>query len=806
MNFFAWHYTEGISLYLKRWDYVLRWVVHFFSLPLLIKSLFSPYHRLLDDQSWTGFNPSAWFRRLTFNLISRGIGAFIRLWLLVFGLFLLLPVTLVGFIGLIFWLIFPFIGLAYYLTQDPHSEKLLKEISSTPERLYETTPGKFFLSHLNLSPSDLSIPASKKVSFTTPPETFVEIIHTLIENEVWPRVVLQKLNTDFSDLLTAAHWWDLNNGLGLPEEEPHTFGRPGIGLNLLFGYTPTLNAYTSDMSQTNFTHHLIGRKELVSRLERSLSTNRSVILSGLAGVGKKTVVYEFAYKCRTGRLGPKMSYKRVVEFDYTFLLSKSMDINQKKAEMNLILSECVNAGNIILVVKDLHRLIHPEVEGLDFTDIFEKFFEQGLLLITLETSSDYERFMANNNRLKKHMDLVEVEPPTKDQALEILIEFSSTLETSRKITITTQSLRTVILGTDKYITDTPYPEKALELLDHSVAAAEKNVSVIITPDIVNSVLAERTGISMARLTESEKTKLADLESLLHKRLIGQDQAVTLIAKSLRARAVGTKSESRPLGSFLFLGPTGVGKTETAKTLAEVYYGNEVDIIRYDMAEFAGQEGIIRLIGSVGRNEPGVLTTAIKNHPASLLLLDEIEKAPSEVFNLFLSLLDEGVITDAFGNKIICRHLFVIATSNAGSEFIRQAVSRGETGEQLSSSVIDYIQKQGIFSPEFLNRFDGIVVYEPLIPDQLNQIARLMFGPTIKNLSIQGIDLTVADSAVTKLAQIGFKPEFGARPMRRIVDIEVGDLLGKAILKNEIEPGDKIELTAGESTPFAFRKI
>ncbi len=806
MNFFAWHYTEGISLYLKRWDYVLRWVVHFFSLPLLIKSLFSPYHRLLDDQSWTGFNPSAWFRRLTFNLISRGIGAFIRLWLLVFGLFLLLPVTLVGFIGLIFWLIFPFIGLAYYLTQDPHSEKLLKEISLAPEHLYETSPGKFFLTHLNLSSSDLPFPASKQVSFASPPETFVEIIHTFIEHEVWPRVVLQKLNTDFSDLLTAAHWWDLNHGLGLPEEEPHTFGRPGIGLNLLFGYTPTLNAYTSDMSQTNFTHHLIGRKELVSRLERSLSTNRSVILSGLAGVGKKTVVYEFAYKCRTGRLGPKMSYKRVVEFDYTFLLSKSMDINQKKAEMNLILSECVNAGNIILVVKDLHRLIHPEVEGLDFTDIFEKFFEQGLLLITLETSSDYERFMANNNRLKKHMDLVDVEPPTKDQALEILIEFSSNLEISRKITITTQSLRAVISGTDKYITDTPYPEKALELLDHSVASAEKNASVIITPDIVNSVLAERTGISMARLTESEKSKLADLESLLHKRLIGQDQAVTLIAKSLRARAVGTKSENRPLGSFLFLGPTGVGKTETAKTLAEVYYGNEADVIRYDMAEFAGQEGIIRLIGSVGRNEPGVLTTAIKNNPASLLLLDEIEKAPPEVFNLFLSLLDEGVITDAFGNKIICRHLFVIATSNAGSEFIRQAVSKGETGEQLSSLVIDYIQKQGIFSPEFLNRFDGIVVYEPLVPDQLNQIARLMFVPTIKNLSLQGIDLTVSDSAVTKLAQIGFKPEFGARPMRRIVDIEVGDLLGKAILKNEIEPGDKIELTAGESTPFAFHKI
>ena len=384
------------------------------------------------------------------------------------------------------------------------------------------------------------------------------------------------------------------------------------------------------------------------------------------------------------------------------------------------------------------------------------------------------------------------------------MDFASWWESSRRLTITAQSLQAIIRGSDKYITDTPFPEKALELLDAAVSYVDKKDSVQVTVDDVNAVIAETTGISLARLTEKERQLLGNLEAIIHHRLVGQDAAVSLIAKSLRARAAGVKSDSRPLGSFLFLGPTGVGKTETAKTLAQVYYGTEDHILRFDMAEYAGAEGLERLIGSVANNQPGKLTTTVKNRPASLLLLDEIEKAPPQVYNLFLSLLDEGQITDAFGTKINCRNLFVIATSNAGAEFIRTQVISHTSTPDLQKLVLDHIQKQGIFSPEFLNRFDGVVVFEPLSSDQLTAIAKLMIDSLAKNLDEQDISLTSTPQVYSRLASQGFEPEFGARPMRRLVDITIGDVIGRALLSGSIKPGDKVVLDVDAASGYTIK--
>ncbi len=262
-----------------------------------------------------------------------------------------------------------------------------------------------------------------------------------------------------------------------------------------------------------------------------------------------------------------------------------------------------------------------------------------------------------------------------------------------------------------------------------------------------------------------------------------------------------------MGSFLFLGPTGVGKTETAKVLARVYYGDESSILRFDMADFAGNEGFERLIGSINRNLPGALTTAIKNKPASLLLLDEIEKATTDINNLFLTLLDEGVITDAFGRKINGRHLFVIATTNAGAEYIRQLVSKGIRGEELQKETVEYVLKEGIFSPEFLNRFDGVVVYEPLNHEDLVKIALLIMEDLGRSLAKKDIHLVVRSDTAEKLAREGFDPAFGARPIRRIVDIHIADIIGKAILEDKIKAGDKISIfPTGNKLEFYLEKV
>jgi ATP-dependent Clp protease ATP-binding subunit ClpC len=820
MEFLAWHYSEGLNLYLRRWYYLMAWIMHYFSLPMLLPTLFSPWKRLIDTENIVGFDIQKIFRQLTFNLISRCIGAIVRLFLLVLGLMAFMPTFLLGLIGLIFWVACPIIGLPYFFTSDRHHQRFFTRLVESMRAdknncisiLFDNSPGKFVLSKVGVEQQTLSrladLSGLNLEDFQ--PQSYEEIMERFVKSAVWKEEDLQKTDMNYPDFILSARWWDLIYGLQSDQDEDRIkLSRPGLGLELLFGYTPQLDQVSTDLSlPREFSHHLIGREALVNRIERELTGGNSVILVGQPGVGKKTVVLDFAKRAMEGELGSSLIYKRVLELDYNFLLSQSLDVNQKKAQLSYLLTEASQAGNVILVIKDIHRLTYPEIEGLDFTDLFEKHLEgRKLKIIAISSRNDYERFVVPNSRLRKFLQPVEVAATPKEDALLILFEAASQWEKIKRITFSIQSLETLLNGTDRYITDTPFPEKALELLDHVVVYLEKNNRQRAMPDDVNAVLSEQTGISLAHLTEKEKKLLADLEEILHRNLVGQDAAVTLISKSLRARVVGVKNENRPVGSFLFLGPTGVGKTQTAKTLAEVYYGSAEYLLRFDMAEYAGQEGLSRLIGSVNRNQPGVLTTAIKNKPASLLLLDEIEKAPPEVYNLFLSLLDEGQITDAFGKKISCRHLFVIATSNASAEKVRELVSQNAPADKLQAEIIEYIQKNGIFSPEFLNRFDGVVVFQPLTKTELVQIARLMLGELQTNLQKRNIHLEITPQLCDRVARDGYQPQLGARPMRRIVDITIGDVLGKAILKEEIKNGDHIEIIPqGKSQNYSVRKV
>jgi ATP-dependent Clp protease ATP-binding subunit ClpC len=433
--------------------------------------------------------------------------------------------------------------------------------------------------------------------------------------------------------------------------------------------------------------------------------------------------------------------------------------------------------------------------------------KKNLKIIVTSTPVEYERFISSNMRLRKHFQTVEVKPVDKKVAFEIMIEAAKNLEYSGKITITLPAMRKILEESDRYITETPFPEKALELLDAVVTYRNQKGGGIVTPEDANIVLAEKTGISFSVITKEEKERLINIEDIIHKRLVNQETAVNLIGKSLRGRSIGSAKEERPIGSFLFLGPTGVGKTETAKVLARVYYGDESSILRFDMADYAGMEGFERLIGSINKNLPGVLTTAIKNKPASLLLLDEIEKATTDINNLFLTLLDEGVITDAFGRKINGRHLFVIATTNAGAEHIRELVSKGIRGETLQKETIEHVLKEGVFSPEFLNRFDGVVVYEPLSHENLVKISKLILEDLGRSLAKKDIELVVRDDTAEKLAREGFDPAFGARPIRRIVDLHIADIIGKAILEDKIKIGDKISIfPTDKKLEFYLEKI
>ncbi len=810
MGFLGWHYSDGLNIYLRRWYFLMAWVIHFFSLPLLLPSLFSPWKRLIDDEDTPGFSFERFFRQVSFNLISRGIGATVRIFLFVFGVMALLPAFLIGLIGLIVWILVPIIGIPYFLTSDKNHQRLYDQIykhlqstdgSGVVETVFDTPPGRFILSKVGLDIKALiGLARSSSWKFTEfEHNSFEPFIDQLIGNDVWSEEELKSLGLDFNDLRYSARWWDTVNSVRSDEDDDNVhLSQPGLGLELLFGYTPQLNQYSVDLSAPqDFSHHLVGREPLVNRIERELTGGSSVFLIGQPGVGRKTVILEFARRAMSGELGSDLLYKRVLEFDYNFLLSQSLDISQKKTKLSAILREASEAGNVILVIRDIHRLIHQDVEGIDFTDLFEKFLEKRKLkIIAVSSPIEYERFILPNIRLRKYFQPVEVVPVSKEDALLILFEFTSSWEKTKHVSFSIQTVRSIVDGADTFITETPFPEKVLELLDHVIVYMEKNRKVKSSPEDVNMVISEQTGISIGTITQSEKNLLSDLENVLHKTLIGQDVAVKLIAQSLRARTIGTKNPDRPIGSFLFLGPTGVGKTQAAKTLAQVYYGSDKYLLRFDMAEYAGPEGVTRLIGSAAKNEPGSLTSAIRKLPASLLLLDEIEKAPKEIYNLFLTLLDEGHITDALGKKIVCRHLFVIATSNAGGLKVRELVAKGVTPEVLQKEILDYIQTSGIFSPEFLNRFDGVIVFQSLSEIELISVARLMLEDIKKSLVQKNITLQITDDVCHKLAKEGYQPENGARAMRRIVDINIGDAIGQALLKEEIKPGDHIQLVPG----------
>lgn len=805
MEFLRWHYKEGIQFYLGRYSYFLRSIIQYFSLTLLLTSLFAPWKRLIVVEKKSGFDIAASFADLSFNLVSRGIGAVVRIFLFITGVVALLLFSVFGFLGLVVWLLIPFLSVAVYEKYINNPMYLSRELwrkmasGSPAESLMQSRGGEFLSAHLGV-PKEAFVKAAKPIKIGSgSPISFEEIISSLLEMEIWDNMFLREYGLKKDDLLMAAKWWDKKMQIQSISLAPPQFYPTGLGRDLLFGYTPILKQYSTDMAMTSdFSHHLIGRAQAVSRMERTLSGGKSIILIGEPGVGKKTAVYEFAHKAFRGELGHELSYRKVLELDYNFVFSESVDKNRKKQLLSNIFEEASMAGNIILVLRDLHRLTAQSLEGMDLTDVLETHLERGKLkIISISTREDYEKYLARNARLRKFFETVEVLEPTEDEAREILLEAADTWEKKKKIVVTVPALNKILFGSEKYITDTPFPEKALELLDAVVFLEEqKGADNTITVDDVNAALSEKTGISFTSLDKDESSKLANLEEIIHERLVDQEEAVSLISKILRSKALGIVDTKRPTGSFLFLGPTGVGKTETAKVLAKVYFGSTEKIIRFDMAEYVGREGLERLIGSVDKSMPGALTTAIKNNPASLLLLDEIEKAPSEIFNLFLSILDEGFITDAFDKKVNCRNLFVIATSNAGAEYIRQLVN--DKQKNLQEKVVEFILKDGKFSPEFINRFDGVVVYEPLSFDNLVKVARILLSEIVSNLEKRNIKVLFTEEAITKLAKDGFEPEFGARPMRRIIELSIGDLLGKALLSEKIKPGDSVRVLPGRA--------
>nr|WP_057825712.1 ATP-dependent Clp protease ATP-binding subunit [Lentilactobacillus sunkii]KRK87802.1 ATPase AAA-2 domain-containing protein [Lentilactobacillus sunkii DSM 19904] len=603
-------------------------------------------------------------------------------------------------------------------------------------------------------------------------------------------------------------------------------------------------------------------KRVVQILARR--TKNNPVLIGEPGVGKTAIAEGLAERIVSGDVPGDMAKKRLMMLDMGSLVAGTKYRGEFEDRLKKVIDEIYSDGNIILFIDELHTLIGAGgAEGaIDASNILKPALARGeLQLIGATTLDEYQKYIESDAALERRFAKVMVDEPTTDETVEILKGLRPKYEQHHHVEITDEAIETAVNLSSRYISDRFLPDKAIDLMDEAAAKvridhlqksdavddhkklsdllselnealvaqdyekaaklrkqtnklqdelahdddadenpADAHYPVKETPQDVAEIVGEWTGIPVTRLSSTEADRLVNLEKVLHKRVIGQEEAISAVSRSIRRARSGLKDPNRPIGSFMFLGPTGVGKTELAKAVAEAVFGSEDDMIRVDMSEFMEKYSTSRLIGSapgyVGYDEGGQLTEKVRQKPYSVVLFDEVEKAHPDVFNLLLQVLDDGYLTDAKGRKIDFRNTVIIMTSNLGATTLRDKKTVGfgqEDAKEGYAAMKDTIQaalKQR-FRPEFLNRIDEVVVFHLLTKAELDQIVYLMAKPVIKRIHDQGIDIKITKTAIGIISKRGFDPEYGARPIRRAIQTELEDNLSAKLLAKEIVPGDSV---------------
>ncbi|MDD5621446.1 MAG: AAA family ATPase, partial [Candidatus Pacebacteria bacterium] len=412
-------------------------------------------------------------------------------------------------------------------------------------------------------------------------------------------------------------------------------------------------------------------------------------------------------------------------------------------------------------------------------------------LVGLASYAGLHRKIELNPSLLSLFGRVEVKEPTKEETLSMLQYYLPELETKYRKYVSYPALKQIVELCDRYITSMPFPKKAREVLEEVLVDATSSKNFWVLPKDVDRVVAQKTEIPVGRIETQEKSILLNLEKLIHQRIINQEEAVKEVSSALRRARSEITVRNKPMGTFLFLGPTGVGKTETSKAIAAIYFGSEDKMIRLDMSEFQNLEDIPRLIGSPGQE--GLLITKVKENPFSLILLDELEKAHLNILNLFLQVLDEGYITDGLGRKIDFRNTIIIATSNAGYKLILEALKEHRPVTEIKDKLLDYLFQEGIFRPEFINRFDAAVVFKSLSPQNLLDITQLHLQKIKDSLEDKNIELLITQELKEKIVSLGYDPTFGARNLKRVIQDRVENALAEALLRDEIKRGDIVNI-------------
>ena len=612
-----------------------------------------------------------------------------------------------------------------------------------------------------------------------------------------------QLNLDKDEIISAISWKEHQNRVYQKIKDHKKHG--GLGRDFSFGWSPLLNKVGTNISESIENGHILhrqieGHDEVINQMQHVLSQagRRNACLVGEVGVGKTTLVYALAQKLLSApkNMERSLRYKQIVELNAATLLARSRGSGEMESLLIRIFNEAIHAKNIIIFLDEAQLFLENGVGSVDLSSILLPVLEGGALpLITSMTDQQWLKLSQSNPALAQLLNRITVNPLDEDDTLRVMEDQIMLFEGRGNIVYMKQSLKEAYKLAQRFIRDQEFPGKALKLLESAMGFAEDKY--FITAKSIQLAVEKSVGVKVqVASTEQERDVLLNLEGKIHERMINQSHAVKVVSDALRRARAGVRNQNKPIGTFLFLGPTGVGKTELSKALADVYFGGEDHLVRLDLNEFSRADDVSRLI-EVGATNSTSLTAQISKQPFSVVLLDEIEKAHPNVLNVLLQLLDEGMMRDSDNKEVSFRDAVVIATSNAGADKIRSHIESGESLEQFEDTFIDELIGSNIFRPEFINRFDEIALFRPLDVNELKQVVDLIVNAINKTLASQKIRVELTDDAKTLLANNGYDPRLGARPLRRTVQRSIENIMAQKLLSSQLTPGSVVVLDAPE---------
>ena len=635
-----------------------------------------------------------------------------------------------------------------------------------------------------------------------------EIILSIARGQSLATEVLAELAVEPNMIANITIWFSVRQRLSreIRRRARKAAWRPRYALDraYLAVATPLLDRMSRDftyLAAHGYLKPCLGRDKEISEIFRVITGGQSsVVLVGEAGVGKTAIVEGIAQLMVAEDVPELFKDKKLLSLSVPTLVGGAASAEEVEQRLLQAMNEIVHAGNIVLYIEDVHNLVGQSTggkENLDVAELIANFISDNKIITISSTSPrDFAAYL-DGTSLGRAMQKVKINEPDTDQAIQILEATVGLIEYKQKIYFSYGALVEAVNLSRRYLPDQWLPEKAIRLCEEVAVYVQqkKGDQAVIEAADVTQLVAGKVNVPITQVSKSEGERLLNLEKILHQRIIGQDEAVSLVAAALRRARTELRSAARPIATFLFLGPTGVGKTELAKTVAAEYFGGENKMIRLDMSEYQTPESLYRLIGSPTGKATGYLTEAVRQSPYALILLDEFEKSHSDILNVFLQLFDDGRLTDASGRTVDFTNTIIIATSNAASDIIQDSLQKKQSVDLIRRQLLTSDLKR-YFKPELINRFDGVVVFTPLSMDEVVKITKLLLNKVGQTLTAKGITLRVTDAAVKELAQEGFDPLYGARPLQRAIQDKVDNALANYLLTGKLTRRDVVVLEPG----------